>query len=98
MQCWSYSHLADGVHPALVGRELSLEGLVFLQLALQVGGVTVGLIRGHFELLVDPCADLRGSRGGPYFIQLLSVSTLSFHTDDYKCSLYFIYLSVKRDS
>ena len=53
-----HTHLSYRVHPPLVGWQLSLEGLVFLQLALQVGWVTVGLIWGCLQLLTDPSIGL----------------------------------------
>lgn len=54
--------LLQGVDAALVGRELGLEGLVLLHLALQVGGVLWlrerrereggGILKGHSLLLI----------------------------------------------
>ncbi len=53
-------HLADSIEPALVGGELCLKGAVFLQLALQVGRLTVTLVLCDLQLLVDPSTDLHG--------------------------------------
>ena len=51
----------DAFHPALVGHEFGVEGLVFLHLAAQVGGVSVRLVGGYLHLLCYPAQHLRTS-------------------------------------
>ena len=52
-------YLAHGIKPAFVGGELSLEGLVLLELGLEVGWVSVALVLRHLQLLVDPGVHLQ---------------------------------------
>ena len=48
---------------SFVGGQLGLKGHVFLDLALQVGRVSVGLVRGHRHLLLYPTGHLGYSTG-----------------------------------
>lgn len=52
----------DLVDARLVGLQLLLEVLVLLHLAVQVGGVQVGIVGGELQLLVDPAWKFYGIR------------------------------------
>lgn len=53
------TYLAYFIYPSLVSRYLSLKGLVFLYLPLEVRGVTECLISCSLLLLVNPGANLQ---------------------------------------
>lgn len=52
------ARLLQSVNATLICRQLGFKSLVFLHLALQVGGIFVSLICGRLHLLVDPALEL----------------------------------------
>ena len=55
-------YLSNGVHSSFVCWQLSLKGLVFLELTLKVCGVTIALIWSRLYLFADPTLSLSGNK------------------------------------